>query len=174
MTERSLSEIGGAASLPDADSDSARVRSLAEARAAEPGPLMEILHDIQHDVGYLPPSTVAVLADVLNLTRAEVHGVVSFYPDFRTSPPAATTVAICRGEACQAVGAGALVAHAKARLGVNVGEQSADGSVELDQIFCFGNCALGPTATVAGRLRGRLTPASLDALIDEATPGALQ
>jgi formate dehydrogenase subunit gamma len=174
MTERSLSEMPGAAPNDDADPDAARVRSIAEARAGEPGPLMEILHDIQHAVGYLPPSTVVVLADVLNLSRAEVHGVVSFYSDFRTSPPAATTVAICRGEACQAVGAEALVAHAKAKLGVDVGEQSADGSVELEQIFCFGNCALGPTATVAGRLRGRLTPASLDALIDEATPGARQ
>jgi formate dehydrogenase subunit gamma len=174
MTERSLSEMPGAAPNEDADPDAARVRSLAQARGGEPGPLMEILHDIQHDVGYLPPSTVAVLAEVLNLSRAEVHGVVSFYSDFRTSPPATTTVAICRGEACQAVGAAGLVDHAKAKLGVGIGEQSADGSVELQQIFCFGNCALGPTATVAGRLRGRLTPASLDALIDEATPGASQ
>ena len=164
----------GGASYDAADPDSARVRALAEARSGELGPLMEILHDIQHTVGYLPASTVPVLADVLNLSRAEVHGVVSFYSDFRTSPPAATTVAICRGEACQAVGAEALVDHAKTKLGVGVGEQSADGSVGLEQIFCFGNCALGPTATVAGRLRGRLTPASLDALIDDAAPGAHQ
>jgi formate dehydrogenase subunit gamma len=174
MTERSLSEMPGGASYDAADPDAARVRAIAEARSGELGPLMEILHDIQHTVGYLPASTVPVLADVLNLSRAEVHGVVSFYSDFRTSPPAATTVAICRGEACQAVGAEALVDHAKTKLGVGVGEQSADGSVGLEQIFCFGNCALGPTATVAGRLRGRLTPASLDALIDEATPGAHQ
>lgn len=174
MTKRSLSEIAGGASLDAADPVSARVRAVAEARSAEPGPLLEILHDIQHEFGFLPPSTVAVLADVINLSRAEVHGVISFYSDFRTSPPAATTVAICRGEACQAVGAEALVEHAKTKLGIDVGEQSADGAVELQQIFCFGNCALGPTATVAGRLRGRLTPASLDTLIDEATPGAPQ
>jgi formate dehydrogenase subunit gamma len=110
----------------------------------------------------------------LNLSRAEVHGVISFYTDFRTAPPAEVTVAICRGEACQAVGAEALAAHARDRLGVQMGEQTSDGSVELHQVFCFGNCALGPTASVAGRLRGRMTPQTLDALIDDARRGARQ
>lgn len=161
----------GAASHDDADPDAARVRAIAEARTGEPGPLLEILHDIQHEFGHLPSATVPVVADVLNLSRAEVHGVVSFYADFRTSPPAETSIAICRGEACQAVGAEALVDHVKARLGVDVGAQTAEGSVELQQIFCFGNCALGPTASVAGRLHGRLTTERLDTLIDEASAG---
>lgn len=168
MTERSLSEIPGGASADAADPVDARVRAVAEARSAEPGPLLEILHDVQHAFGYLPPSTTAVVADVLNLSRAEVHGVITFYSDFRTTPSAAVNVAICRGEACQAVGAEALVAHARAKLGVDVGGSTDDGSIALGQVFCFGNCALGPTVTVAGRLHGRVTNATLDSLINDA------
>lgn len=171
MTERSLSETPGAASNDDADPVAARVRAIAQGRVDEPGPLLEILHDLQHELGYLPPCTVPVVADVLNLSRAEVHGVVSFYADFRTRPPAETSIAICRGEACQAVGAEGLVDHVRSRLGVEVGAQTDDGAVELQQIFCFGNCALGPTATVAGCLHGRLTPQRLGVLIDELLAG---
>lgn len=174
MTERSLSEMPGGASSDAADPVAARIEALADARKAEPGPLIEILHDIQHEFGYLPEATTPVVGEVLNLSRAEVHGVISFYTDFRTEAPAEVTVAICRGEACQSMGAEALVAHATSALGVQVGDTTADGAVELHQVFCFGNCALGPTATVAGRLRGRLTAESLDALIDDARRGARQ
>ena len=167
MTERSLSEPGGAP-LDAADPVVARVREIAEARSAEPGPLIEILHDVQHEFGYLPDGAVPVVADVLNVSIAEVHGVQSFYTDFRTAPPADVTVAICRGEACQAVGAEALVEHATTTLGCGVGEQTPDGAVGLEQIFCFGNCALGPTASVAGRLHGRMDAAKLDALVTDA------
>jgi len=172
MTERSLSEMPGGAPSDAADPVAARLETLASARKAEPGPLMEILHDIQHEFGFLPESTTAVVAEVLNLSRAEVHGVISFYTDFRTEAPAEIAVALCRGEACQAVGAEALVSHAEATLGVQVGSKTADQSVELEQIFCFGNCALGPTASVAGRLRGRVTPEVLDAMIEDARRGA--
>lgn len=167
MTERSLSEPGGAP--PDAaDPVVARVRAIAKARSAEPGPLIEILHDVQHAFGYLPDGTAPTVADVLNLSIAEVHGVQSFYADFRRTPPAAVTVALCRGEACQAVGAEALVEHATATLGCGVGEQTPDGAVGIEQIFCFGNCALGPTASVAGRLHGRMDAAKFDALVADA------
>ncbi len=172
MTERSLSEIPGGVPPDAADPVSARIGEIAGARAGEPGPLLEILHDVQHEFGWLPESTVPALAHALNLSRAEVHGVISFYSDLRTSPAADVDVAICRGEACQAVGAEALVTHAADRLGVGIGEQTADGSVGLEQIFCFGNCALGPTATVAGRLHGRVTPERLDALIDDTQAGS--
>jgi formate dehydrogenase subunit gamma len=174
MTERSLSEMPGGAPLDAADPVVARISRIAEARRGEPGPLIEILHDVQHEFGYLPEPTVPAVAEVLNLSRAEVHGVISFYTDFRTSPPAEVTVALCRGEACQAMGAERLVAHASESLGLHVGEKTADGSVELRQVFCFGNCALGPTGSVAGRLRGRLTAETLDALIDDARRGARQ
>jgi formate dehydrogenase subunit gamma len=174
MTERSLSEMPGGAPLDAADPVAARISALAKARKAEPGPLIEILHDVQHEFGYLPEPTVPAVAEVLNLSRAEVHGVISFYTDFRTAPPAEIAVALCRGEACQAMGAERLVAHAAETLGVHVGGQTSDGEVELHQVFCFGNCALGPTGSVAGRLRGRLTPETLDALIDDARRGARQ
>jgi formate dehydrogenase subunit gamma len=172
MTERSLSEVPGGAPEDAADPVSARIEALTDTRKTEPGPLMEILHDIQHEFGYLPEATTRVVAEVLNLSRAEVHGVISFYTDFRTEAPADVVVAICRGEACQSMGAESLVAHAEASLGVRMGEESGDGSIELEQIFCFGNCALGPTASVAGRLRGRLNAAALDALIADARRGA--
>jgi formate dehydrogenase subunit gamma len=172
MTERSLSEMPGAASNEDASPVAARVREIASARSDEPGPLIEILHDVQHEFGYLPPSTTHVVADVLNLSIAEVHGVQSFYTDFRTAPPAEVTVAICRGEACQAMGAEALVEHATASLGCGVGEQTSDGAVGIEQIFCFGNCALGPTASVAGRLHGRVDAPTLDSLVADALDGS--
>jgi formate dehydrogenase subunit gamma len=172
MTERSLSEMPGAASNEDARPVAARLREIASARSDEPGPLIEILHDVQHEFGYLPPSTTHVVADVLNLSIAEVHGVQSFYTDFRTDPPAEVTVAICRGEACQAMGAEALVEHATASLGCGVGEQTSDGAVGIEQIFCFGNCALGPTASVAGRLHGRVDAPTLDSLVAEALDGS--
>jgi len=168
MTERSLSEMPGGASSDAADPVAARIREIAEARSAEPGPLLEILHDVQHAFGHLPPPTVPVVADVLNLSIAEVHGVQSFYTDFRGTPPADVTVAICRGEACQAVGAEALVQHATTTLGCGVGEQTSDGSIGLEQTFCFGNCALGPTASVGGRLHGRVDATTLDALVADA------
>jgi formate dehydrogenase subunit gamma len=147
-----------------------RAREITSGLAAEPGPLLDVLHAIQAEFGYVDPRAVPVVADVLNLSRAEVHGVISFYTDFRTTPPPATTVQLCRGEACQAVGAEALVAHARQRLGVEVGGQTADGAVGLEQVFCFGNCALGPTVAVAGRLHGRVTPDTLDGLLDDTRP----
>jgi formate dehydrogenase subunit gamma len=171
MTERSLSEMPSGAPEDAADPVAAAIRELASARRHEPGPLLEILHDVQHRFGYLPEPTTETVADVLNLSRAEVHGVISFYSDFRRTPPAPVTVAICRGEACQAVGAEALVEHATASLGAGIGHHTADGTVGLEQIFCFGNCALGPTASVAGRLHGRVDAATLDSLIADARGG---
>jgi formate dehydrogenase subunit gamma len=172
MTERSLSEIPGGASNDAADPVSARIGEIARARSSEPGPLLEILHGVQHEFGWLPENTVPVLAHELNLSRAEVHGVISFYSDLRTTPAPDVDVSVCRGEACQAMGAEALVRHAEKQLGIGIGEQTHDGSVGLEQIFCFGNCALGPTASVAGRLHGRVTPERLDALISDAQAGS--
>lgn len=135
----------------------ARVRELAQARAGEPGPLVEILHDVQHELGHLDPDDVPVLAAALNLSRADVHGVISFYTDFRTSPPPTHRLSICRGEACQSLGAEALYAACSSQL--------ADApDVEVGEVFCFGNCALGPSGTVDGTLHGRLTPERVAAL----------
>jgi len=148
-----------------------RAADLTRSLAGLPGPLLEVLHALQREFGYVDPRAVPVVADVLNLSRAEVHGVISFYTDFRTTPPAPRSVQICRGEACQAVGAEALVAHASDRLGCDVGGTSSDGRTDLRQVFCFGNCALGPTASVDGRLHGRVTPDRLDALMLDSAEG---
>jgi formate dehydrogenase subunit gamma len=172
MTERSLSEMPSDATPQGGSPEDARIADLVRSRLGEPGPLLEVLHDVQAAFGYLPPNTTTVVADVLNLSRAEVHGVISFYDGFHTEAPPGVTVAICRGEACQSVGAEALVNNVRSRLGVDIGGRTADGVVGLEQIFCFGNCALGPTANVAGRLHGRLDAARLDALIDEAQQSA--
>lgn len=130
------------------------VRAIAEQHRGERGALLPILHDVVDECGHIAREDVVVVADVLNLSVAEVHGVVSFYKDFRTAPPAAHTVTLCRAEACQAVGAEQLYAHARsAALGHELGK-----SVEVDEVFCLGNCALGPSGTVDGRLYGRLDP----------------
>ena len=132
------------------------------------GPLLPILHAVQEDLGHVDAADVPVIADVLNLAVAEVHGVVTVYRDFRRAPGGRTTVRVCQAEACRAVGAEALGEHAKRCTGVGFGETTSDGAVTLEEVFCLGNCALGPAVQVGGRLHGRVTPARLDALLGEA------
>ena len=131
-----------------------------------PGGLLPALHAVQHEAGYVDPALVPVLADAFNLSTAEVHGVVTFYKDFRTTPPRGPVVQVCRAEACQAVGADALADEVERRLGVECGATREDGAVTLDEVFCLGNCALGPAAIVAGRVLGRVTADTITALVD--------
>jgi formate dehydrogenase subunit gamma len=142
-----------------------RVRSAVAAHRGVRGALLPILHDLQAEFGHVDPAVAPILADELNLSRADVHGVLSFYHDFRSSAAVGTHVRICRAEACQAAGADELVAHASATLNTEVGGTAPDRSATLDQVFCFGNCALGPTVEINGRLSGRVTPARFDALL---------
>jgi formate dehydrogenase subunit gamma len=146
----------------------ALVRDIAASLRTQRGALLPILHAVQGALGYVPAEAIPVLADELNLSRADVHGVVSFYHDFRSEPAGRTTVRVCRAEACQAVGAGRLVAHLKERYGVSPGETSRDGSLTAEQVFCLGNCALGPAAQVNGRLHGRLDEARLSLILEKA------
>jgi len=132
------------------------------------GPLLPVLHALQDAFGYIHPSALPLVGAALNLSRADVHGVVTFYRDFRTSPPGTTRIMVCRAEACQSVGAADLVAHAQRRLGVDLGETTADGSVTLDQVFCLGNCALSPAVLVDGKVHGRVDPARFDDLVSDA------
>ncbi|WP_101948783.1 formate dehydrogenase subunit gamma [Mycobacterium sp. 3519A] len=148
--------------------NTALVRDIVTTHKGQRGALLPILHAIQEALGCVPPEAIPVLADELNLSRADVHGVVSFYHDFRSTPAGRTTVRICRGEACQAVGAQRLVDHLQDTRGLSLGDTSADGSVTVEQVFCLGNCALGPAAQVNGRLRGRLDEARLTTILDEA------
>jgi formate dehydrogenase subunit gamma len=157
---------GGAVAAPTAPPEVAEaVRLAVERHASERGPLMGILHDVQARLGCIPGSAVPLIAAELNLSRADVFGVVSFYHDFRDRPAGRRTVRICRAEACQSVGSEALVDRATSRLGIGLGDTTSDGEVTLEQVFCFGNCALGPSVEVDGRLYGRVDPARLDAMV---------
>ena len=132
-----------------------------------PGGLMPLLHAIQGDLGYIPPESVPSIAGGLNLSRAEVHGVISFYEDFRTEPGARHVVQICRAEACQAMGARALETHAKKTLGVDVGATTADGSISLQAVYCLGNCACSPSVRIDDAIHARVDPGRLDTLLAE-------
>src|SRR4051812_45670803 len=138
----------------------ALVRAIATQHVADRGPLMPVLHEVTDELGHIARADVETIADVLNLSVAEVHGVVSFYHDFRTVPPAAHTVALCRGEACQSVGAEALYDGTRARAG------TLGTDVDVTEVFCLGNCALGPSGTLDGRLHARLTAERLDTLTE--------
>jgi formate dehydrogenase subunit gamma len=132
------------------------VRSVVDQHRHERGPLLEILHDIQDRLGYIDSEVVPLLAAELNLSRADVHGVVTFYKDFRSEPPGRVKLQVCRAEACQSVGAEKLISQLEQWLGIKVGGTTPDGSTTLDQVFCLGNCALGPSAQINGRVYGRL------------------
>ncbi|MGE4533085.1 formate dehydrogenase subunit gamma [Halomonas sp.] len=133
----------------------------------KPGALLPILHALQDRFGFVPEGAVPIIADSLGHTRAEVHGVISFYHYFRTTPPGTHVVQICRAEACQAVGARGLEAHAKTRLDIDFHQTTRDREITLEAVYCLGNCACGPSIRIDDEVRGRVTPDTFDALIDE-------
>lgn len=148
-------------------SEERTVEIIAQHKVLE-GPLMPILHALQHAFGHVPQETVPVIARELNLSRAEVHGVVTFYHDFRPELPGKHVLKLCRAEACQAMGCDSLVERAESRLGVECGGTSADGRVTLEAVYCLGLCATAPSAMIDGRVVGRLNDARLDELLNEA------
>jgi formate dehydrogenase subunit gamma len=131
------------------------------------GPLLPILHAIQDAFGCVPEHAVPVIAQALNLSRAEVHGVVTFYHDFRRQPAGRHVLKLCRAEACQAAGSDALAARAEQRLGVGFGSTTADGRVTLEPVYCLGLCSVSPSAMIDGRIVARLDETKLDALLAE-------
>lgn len=141
------------------------IRGIVEREAHRPGPLLPVLHAIQDQLGFIPESAVPIIARVLNLSRAEVHGVISFYHLFRTSPPGKRTLYLCRAEACQSMGARALEAHAKQSLGVDFHGTSPDGRYSLEPIYCLGNCACSPAVMIDDAVYGKVTPERLDKLL---------
>jgi formate dehydrogenase subunit gamma len=130
-----------------------------------PGGLMPILHAIQESLGFVPKDAVPLVANQLNLSIAEVHGVVTFYHYFLREKPGRHVVHVCRAEACQALGAEALEAHVKKTLGIDYHGTSIDGAVTLEPVYCLGNCALGPSIMIDEQLKGRVSPARFDALM---------
>ena len=148
---------------------SEQVGAILAAHAHREGPLLPVLHDIQAEFGFVPQAALPQIAKALNISKAEVHGVVSFYHDFRSEPAGAHVIKLCRAEACQAVGADRIADLAKAALGVDWHGTTANGRATLEPVFCLGLCACGPAAMVDGTLIGRVDEARLDALVAKVT-----
>jgi formate dehydrogenase subunit gamma len=140
------------------------LRIVAEHKS-RPGPLIEILHGVQASLGFVPAGAVPVIAEGLNLSRAEVHGVVTFYHFFRDHPVGRHVVRMCQAESCQSMGARELAAHAKRRLGIDFHETSTDGAFTLEPVYCLGNCACSPALMIDGDLFGRVTAQEFDDMV---------
>ena len=147
-------------------SDVGAVRQIIERQKSVPGAMMPMLHAIQDLVGHIPADAVPMIADALNVSRAEVHGVISYYHHFRQHPAGRHVVQICRAEACQARGANALVDHARQALGCDFHHTTADGAITLEPVYCLGLCAIGPNMTIGEDLHARVTPERFTALIN--------
>lgn len=133
----------------------------------QPGPLLIVLHAVQDELGYIPRDAVPLIASRLNLSRADVHGVISFYHYFRQDPPGRHTMYLCRAEACQSMAGRALEAHALQTLGVGLHESTTDEAITLEPVYCLGNCALSPCVMVDKQVYGRVTPQRFDAIVHE-------
>jgi formate dehydrogenase subunit gamma len=145
-----------------------RASEIIAAHAGREGPALPILHAIQATFGFVPEAVEPMIAEALNLSRAEIHGVVTFYHDFRREPAGHHVLKLCRAEACQSMGGDALAARAEAAHGIPLGQTTADGRVTLEPTYCLGLCATAPSAMLDGRLVGRLNEARLDQLLAEA------
>ena len=140
------------------------VEELVEGQVREGRSLLAILHAIQDEAGYVPPAAVAPLARALNLSRAEVHGVLTYYHHFRTTPAAPVTVQLCRAEACRSMGTEALAQHIEARTGCRF-DAGHGAEAGLESVYCLGQCALSPALTINGTLHAKVTPQKFDALL---------
>lgn len=149
----------------DSVQTSQRIEEILKAHKGLEGALLPILHAVQAEFGYIPQEILPTIAKDLNISRAEVHGVVSFYHDYRETPAGRHVIKLCRAEACQAMGADQVAAHVQKSLGVDWHGTTADGAVTLDPIFCLGLCACGPAAMVDGKLIARVDTARMDKII---------
>jgi formate dehydrogenase subunit gamma len=147
--------------------DPAIVEAIASRLKDRAGALMLILHEVQDRFGYVAREGVPIIAHALNLSRAEVHGVVTFYHDFRHQPPGRDVIRLCRAESCQAMGAVALADYVRGRLGVQFGETTRDGAFTLEAVYCLGNCGCSPAMVLNDELYGRVSPGRFDELLAE-------
>ena len=143
------------------------VSAVVDRLKGKPGALLPILHGIQDVLGYIPPAAVPIIADGLNLSRADVHGVISFYHYFRDTKPGRHTIHLCRAEACQSMNQKATEAHAKQKLGVDYHGTTANGAFTFEPVYCLGNCACSPSMMVDGELYGRVTPERFDDIVSK-------
>lgn len=142
----------------------AQVRAIATGLQHLPGALLPVLHAVQDALGHVPAKAVPVIAQVLNLSRAEVHGVITYYHHFRSAPAGRHVVQVCQAESCKACGADALMAHARQVLGCGAHGTRADGAFTLEPVYCLGLCAMSPAIMVDDRLHARMTPQKFDRL----------
>jgi formate dehydrogenase subunit gamma len=142
-------------------------REIALRYGNRPDALLEILHDLQEHLGFIPEAALPALAKALNLSRAEVHGVVTFYHDYRREPAGRHVIKVCRAEACQAMGANELVAMIERFLKVKLGQTTADGAITLEAAYCLGNCALSPAVMVDDQLVGRVDAKKFETIVAE-------
>jgi formate dehydrogenase subunit gamma len=145
--------------------DPEQARDIIDRLKTLPGATLPILHALQDRFGYVDRAAVPLIAKALNLSQAEIHGVIGFYHDFRAAPAGRHVIKLCRAEACQSMGCRSLEAHAKDRLGVDFGETTADRRFTLEPVYCLGNCALSPAVMIGEELYGRVDAARFDALI---------
>lgn len=173
ISEQANQQLGGSTMPGAGDWTPDMVRDEVDALTHKPGALLPILHAIQNRIGYIPEGAVAIIAEALQQTRAEVHGVISFYHHFRTHPVGSKVIHVCRAEACQAMGGRALEAHIKSRLGVDYHGTTADNEFTLEPVYCLGNCACAPSIRVNDDVHGRITPQKFDRLADKLTTAPL-
>jgi formate dehydrogenase subunit gamma len=148
--------------------DLALAREIIERKRSQPGAALPMLHDLQHEFGYIDDAAIPLMADALNISKAEALGVASFYPDFRRAPALGRVMKLCRAESCQAMGCEDLVAHLSETHGIVVDKAGPHADLCVETVYCLGNCALSPAALVDGEPIGRLDPARLDAIVTEA------
>jgi formate dehydrogenase subunit gamma len=151
--------------------DTERARATIDPLTRLPGALLPMLHALMDEFGYVDDAAVPLLAGALNISHAEVVGVIRFYHDFKSVPQGRHILHICRAEACQSMGCEVLVDHIEHRLGITLGETTADRGITLDAVYCLGNCALSPAVMLDGRLYGRVSPDLIDRLIDDPRHG---
>lgn len=153
--------------LPDSGEtpDMVNIEAIVREKADLPGALLPVLHAVQDSLGYVPVEAVPIIATGLNLSRAEVHGVISFYHFFRTTAPGKRTLYICRAEACQAMGARELEEHVKRKLKIDYHETTADGRFSIEPVYCLGNCACSPAVMIDESVHGRVSPDRIDELL---------
>jgi len=167
-----MKRVASVAVLPEIDKHvQATVVELTARLKDRPGALLPVLHGIQDELGYVPQEAVPLIAREMNLSRADVHGVISFYHFFRTRPAGRRVIYLCRAESCQAMGAVALEKHVKSRLGVDYHETTADGAYTLEPVYCLGNCACSPALMADEELLGRVTAERFDAWLETQAAG---
>jgi len=143
------------------------ITALVDNKQHLPGALLPILHDIQHEFGFIPKAALAIIAKKLQQTEAEIYGVISFYHHFKLTEPGSNIVEICRGEACQAMGSNNLEQHAKSSLNIEFGQTTSDKNITLEPVYCLGNCACAPSIKVGDKVQGRVTNDKFDRLVEK-------